>query len=83
MKKLLWSAPATFAAPPPPAEYLRKARFPTKIITSAGIAVDKSRLTGHQAYLTATEVAAEHGLDISPHLTRQFTFQDCQQDDLI
>ncbi|MCG9698370.1 low molecular weight protein-tyrosine-phosphatase [Shewanella sp. Isolate11] len=63
----------------PTAEYKLKALLPDKHIASAGI----NALVEKGADSTATEVAAQHGLNLQPHSARQLTADLCHQADLI
>lgn len=54
-----------------------------KKVASAGIAAEKSRLTGKPADAMAIQVAAEHGVDVENHQSQQLTSQLCAQYDLI
>ncbi|MCE9679169.1 low molecular weight phosphotyrosine protein phosphatase [Shewanella sp. AS1] len=63
----------------PTAEYRLKALLPNKQVSSAGI----SALVDKGADSTATEVAAQHGLDLQAHRARQLTADLCHQADLI
>lgn len=63
----------------PTAEYLLKARLPNHEIASAGIGA----LVGYPADTQASTIAAEHGLDLSPHTARQLNASLCEQYDLL
>ncbi|MBE1274989.1 low molecular weight phosphotyrosine protein phosphatase [Enterovibrio baiacu] len=67
----------------PTGEYLLKHLLPNKHIDSAGIAVEKSRLTGKPADATATTLAAEHGISLEGHAAKQLTAELASQYDLI
>lgn len=67
----------------PTAEYMLKGLLPHKHISSAGIATERSRLTGKPADDAAKTVASGHGLDISQHQARQLTPELCRENDLI
>ncbi|MFA0415545.1 low molecular weight protein-tyrosine-phosphatase [Vibrio renipiscarius] len=67
----------------PTGEGVLKKLLPNKHIASAGIATEKSHLTGRQADKTATLLAQEHGIDISSHQAQQLTATLCAQYDLI
>lgn len=57
--------------------------LPNKTVASAGVAVEKSHLTGKSADATATDVAAEHGISLKNHAARQLTPALCREFDLI
>jgi protein-tyrosine phosphatase len=57
--------------------------LPNKTISSAGIAVEKSRLTGKPADETATLIASEKGFSLENHQAQQLTAQLCAKQDLI
>ncbi len=57
--------------------------LPNKHVASAGIAVDKSRLTGKAADEMATTIANERGVSLDGHEARQLTPELCAQYDLI
>ncbi|WP_112478425.1 low molecular weight protein-tyrosine-phosphatase [Vibrio variabilis] len=67
----------------PIAERAMAEKLPGKTIHSAGIASQKSGLVGKPADSKATEVAAQHGLDITQHTSQQLTPQMCSDYDLI
>jgi len=67
----------------PTGEGVLKQLLPAKHIASAGIAAEKSGLVGKSADKTATELAAEHGVDIQAHQAQQLTSELCAQYDLI
>lgn len=57
--------------------------LPNKKVASAGIAVEKSHLTGKSADEMATKVALEHGISLEGHYAQQLTPELCAQYDLI
>ncbi|CAH1565115.1 phosphotyrosine-protein phosphatase [Vibrio owensii] len=57
--------------------------LPNKKVASAGIAVEKSHLTGKSADEMATKVALEHGISLEGHCAQQLTPELCAQYDLI
>ena len=57
--------------------------LPNKTVASAGVAVEKSHLTGKPADATSIEVAAEHGISLENHAARQLTPALCHEFDLI
>lgn len=63
----------------PTGEYLLKQRLPKHNIASAGVGA----LIDHPADAQATAVAQQHGLDLSPHSSRQLTAEIAAQYDLI
>ncbi|NGO00117.1 low molecular weight phosphotyrosine protein phosphatase [Grimontia sp. S25] len=67
----------------PTGEYLLKSLLPGKQIDSAGIAVEKSKLTGKPADSMATQVAADHGISLVGHGSRQLTEAMASEYDLI
>lgn len=67
----------------PTGAYLLKALLPNKHVDSAGIAVEKSALTGNPADSTASQVAASHGLSLDGHCARQLTRELASQYDLL
>ncbi|STQ74760.1 Low molecular weight protein-tyrosine-phosphatase wzb [Grimontia hollisae] len=67
----------------PTGEYLLKSLLPGKQIDSAGIAVEKSKLTGRPADSMATQVAAEHGISLEGHASTQLTEAMAREYDLI
>jgi protein-tyrosine phosphatase len=67
----------------PTGEGVLKQLLSEKHIASAGIAAEKSGLVGKPADKTATELAAEHGVDIKAHQAQQLTSELCAQYDLI
>ncbi|MGF1901250.1 low molecular weight phosphotyrosine protein phosphatase [Aliivibrio sifiae] len=67
----------------PTGEYLLKTLLPNKIIDSAGVATEKSRLTGKPADVMAREVAADNGINLETHQARQLTSEICRGYDLI
>jgi protein-tyrosine phosphatase len=54
-----------------------------KHIASAGIAVERSHLTGKPADTMATDVAKENGVDLTDHQAQQLTPDLCARYDLI
>jgi protein-tyrosine phosphatase len=67
----------------PTGERVLQQLLPNKTISSAGIAVEKSRLTGKPADETATLIASEKGLSLEDHKAQQLTAQLCSKQDLI
>ena len=67
----------------PTAERLLKQTLPQKDISSAGIAVQRSGLTGKSADKMAQEISLAHGVSVEGHQARQLTPALCQQHDLI
>ncbi|HHX8489659.1 TPA: low molecular weight phosphotyrosine protein phosphatase [Vibrio diabolicus] len=67
----------------PTGERLLQSLLPNKHVASAGIAVDKSHLTGKAADDMATTIANEHGVSLDGHEARQLTPELCAQYDLI
>ena len=67
----------------PTGERVLQQLLPNKTISSAGIAVDKSRLTGKPADKTATLIASEKGFSLENHQAQQLTAQLCAKQDLI
>lgn len=67
----------------PTGEYILKNLLPGKQIDSAGIAVEKSELTGKPADSMAAQVAAEHGINLERHASRQLTETMASEYDLI
>lgn len=67
----------------PTAERVLQKLLPNKVVASAGIAVEKSQLTGKPADAMAIQVAAEHGIDVDNHQSQQLTSALCGQYDLI
>ncbi|MBL4249297.1 low molecular weight phosphotyrosine protein phosphatase [Vibrio fluvialis] len=67
----------------PSGERVLQTLLPSKHIASAGIGAEKSRLVGKPADEIATQVAAEHGVDLSNHRAQQLTSALCGQYDLI
>ncbi len=67
----------------PSGEYLLKSLLPGKQVDSAGIAVEKSKLTGKPADNTAAMVAAEHGISLDGHASTQLTASMASEYDLI
>ncbi|TBT33551.1 low molecular weight phosphotyrosine protein phosphatase, partial [Vibrio parahaemolyticus] len=66
----------------PTGERLLQQLLPDKQISSAGIAVEKSRLTGKPADETARLVASERGIYLLDHKAQQLTAQLCAKQDL-
>ncbi len=67
----------------PTGERVLQQLLPNKTISSAGIAVEKSRLTGKPADETATLIASEKGFSLENHQAQQLTAQLCAKQDLI
>ncbi|MCF7477671.1 low molecular weight phosphotyrosine protein phosphatase [Vibrio sp. J2-4] len=67
----------------PTGERLLQSLLPNKHVASAGIAVDKSHLTGKAADDMATTIANEHDVSLDGHEARQLTPELCAQYDLI
>ena len=67
----------------PSGEYLLKKLLPNKQVDSAGIATEKSRLSGKAADSMATQIAKHNGVDLTPHKARQLTAEMSQEYDLI
>ncbi|MEH0711162.1 low molecular weight phosphotyrosine protein phosphatase [Vibrio owensii] len=67
----------------PTGERLLQSLLPNKKVASAGIAVEKSHLTGKSADEMATKVALEHGISLEGHCAQQLTPELCAQYDLI
>lgn len=67
----------------PSGEYLLKRLLPGKKIDSAGIAVEKSKLTGKPADTSASLLAAEHGISLEQHASTQLTESMANEYDLI
>ncbi|ELA6778593.1 low molecular weight phosphotyrosine protein phosphatase [Vibrio alginolyticus] len=67
----------------PTGERLLQSLLPNKHVASAGIAVDKSHLTGKAADEMATTIANEHSVSLDGHEARQLTPELCAQYDLI
>ncbi|WP_045484043.1 arsenate reductase/protein-tyrosine-phosphatase family protein [Vibrio owensii] len=67
----------------PTGERVLQQLLPSKTISSAGIAVEKSRLTGKPADETATLIASEKGFSLENHQAQQLTAQLCAKQDLI
>ncbi|MDF7666392.1 low molecular weight phosphotyrosine protein phosphatase [Orbaceae bacterium ESL0727] len=63
----------------PIGERMLQKAFPTKKITSAGIAAE----VGQPAYSKSVLVAQEHGLSLEGHIAKQLTKSLCQEQDLI
>lgn len=67
----------------PTAERILQHLLPERHITSAGLAVERSRLSGSPADATACQVAQEHGMTLDGHHAQQLTAELCHQSDLI
>ncbi|WP_413111939.1 low molecular weight phosphotyrosine protein phosphatase [Thaumasiovibrio sp. DFM-14] len=67
----------------PTGERLLQAHLPNKTVASAGIATEKSRLTGKAADSTAAEVALAHGVTLEGHAAQQLTAELVRHYDLI
>lgn len=67
----------------PSGEYLLKKLLPNKQVDSAGIATEKSRLSGKPADAMAIKIASQNDIDLTSHQARQLTAQLCQEYDLI
>lgn len=67
----------------PTGERVLQQLLPNKTISSAGIAVEKSRLTGKPADEKATLIASEKGVSLENHQAQQLTAQLCAKQDLI
>lgn len=67
----------------PTGEYLLKQYLPEKTINSAGIATEKSGLSGKPADKAANNVATENGCCLDTHRARQLTREMCSTYDLI
>ncbi|MBT0055454.1 low molecular weight phosphotyrosine protein phosphatase [Vibrio alginolyticus] len=67
----------------PTGERLLQSLLPNKHVASAGIAVDKSHLTGKAADEMTTTIANEHSVSLDGHEARQLTPELCAQYDLI
>ncbi|HDM8223804.1 TPA: low molecular weight phosphotyrosine protein phosphatase [Vibrio campbellii] len=67
----------------PTGERVLQQLLPNKTISSAGIAVEKSRLAGKPADETATLIASEKGFSLENHQAQQLTAQLCAKQDLI
>ena len=65
----------------PSGERVLQTLLPSKHIASAGIGAEKSCLVGKPADEMATQVAAEHGVDLSNHHAQQLTSALCSQYD--
>lgn len=63
----------------PTAQYLLNALLPHKNVQSAGVGA----LVGKPADNLASQVALEHGVNLTPHVARQLTAQLCREYDLI
>ncbi|AUI87618.1 phosphotyrosine protein phosphatase [Vibrio azureus] len=67
----------------PTGERLLQSLLPNKEVTSAGIAVEKSRLKGKAANETAHLIAEENGISLEKHKAQQLTAALCASQDLI
>lgn len=67
----------------PAGERVLQQLLPNKTISSAGIAVEKSRLTGKSADETAKLIASEKGFSLESHQAQQLTAQLFVKQDLI
>ncbi|HCH02766.1 MAG TPA: phosphotyrosine protein phosphatase [Vibrio sp.] len=67
----------------PTGERLLKKELPHKQIASAGIATEKSGLSGKPADETACTLAAEHHVSLDNHSAQQLTRELCRDYDLI
>jgi len=67
----------------PTGEYLLKQYLPEKAINSAGIATEKSGLSGKAADKTANHMATENGCSLDGHKAQQLTRALCSEYDLI
>ena len=67
----------------PLAEVLLKERLPNLTINSAGIAVDKNKLSGQHADPIMIATAKSFDLDLTKHRARQLTSSLCDTHDLI
>ena len=67
----------------PTGERVLQQLLPNKTIPSAGIAVEKSRLTGKSADETAKLIASEKGFSLENLQAQQLTAQLCAKQDLI
>ncbi|MEZ9819996.1 low molecular weight protein-tyrosine-phosphatase [Shewanella sp. 10N.286.45.A1] len=64
-------------------EHALQHKIPNKTVSSAGIAVEKSRLVGKPADPTIVELAAKDAFDLSSHKSKQLTKELCIEYDLI
>ncbi len=67
----------------PAGERILKTKLPAKHVSSAGIATQKSGLTGKPADVMACEVMGQFGFDLSGHQAQQLTPELCRDYDLI
>ncbi|WP_050906019.1 phosphotyrosine protein phosphatase [Vibrio campbellii] len=67
----------------PTGERLLQSLLPNKKVASAGIAVEKSHLTGKPADDMASSVALEHDISLEGHSAQQLTPELCAKYDLI
>lgn len=67
----------------PYGEFKLKQLLPDLVITSAGVATEKSGLQDKPADAMAIDIAAEFGADISSHKAKQVTAELVEQYDLI
>ncbi|WP_045374204.1 arsenate reductase/protein-tyrosine-phosphatase family protein [Vibrio campbellii] len=67
----------------PTGERLLQSLLPNKKVASAGIAVEKSHLTGKSADDMASTVALEHDISLEGHSAQQLTPELCAKYDLI
>ena len=67
----------------PTGERLLQSLLPNKKVASAGIAVEKSHLTGKPADDMASTVALEHDISLEGHSAQQLTPDLCAKYDLI
>tara|TARA_Y100001960_G_C14761477_1_gene874364 strand:- start:675 stop:1097 length:423 start_codon:yes stop_codon:yes gene_type:complete len=67
----------------PTGERLLQSLLPNKKVASAGIAVEKSHLTGKSADNMASAVALEHDISLEGHSAQQLTPELCAKYDLI
>ncbi|WP_318452554.1 arsenate reductase/protein-tyrosine-phosphatase family protein [Photobacterium leiognathi] len=67
----------------PAGERILKTKLQAKHVSSAGIATQKSGLTGKPADAMACEVMGQLGFDLSGHKAQQLTPELCREYDLI
>ena len=67
----------------PYGEAVLQEMLPRKEISSAGIMVESSRLSGKPANDTAIKIANERGIDLTHHKAQQLTKEICLESDLI
>lgn len=67
----------------PVAAALLQQVFPDKLVSSAGLAVEASGLSGREMDATARKVAEAQGLSCPPHSARQLTSSLASQADII